>query len=227
MIMEFALLLVASYLLGSVPVSYWIAKGVKGIDLRSYGSRNVGVSNLISATSWYWGLPAIIYDLAKGAVPVYAARPMGLGIKEEVWVALAAIVGHNWSVFLRFNAGRGLLTTLAVITAWPLLNGYFPLEIVLFFIIMAIGLFVFHNIPTAAFISTVLFPVVSYLAGRPHAITLGLVGILIITTIRRLTVPVSPQGAKLPRKELLVNRLLYDRDIRDRKAWLEQKSDSP
>lgn len=225
MTLKLAALLVISYLLGAVPVSYLIAKWVRGIDLRNYGSGNVGVTNLISATTWYWGLPAIFYDIAKGAAPVYVAHLLGLGMGEQVGVGLAAIIGHNWSVFLRFNAGRGLLTTLPVITIWPLLNGYFPAEIALFFVVMAIGLFAFHNIPTAAAISTLLFPLLSLFLGRPLPITLGLAGVLFITTIRRLTVPISPQGATLPKKELLLNRLLYDRDIKDRKAWLERNQE--
>jgi glycerol-3-phosphate acyltransferase PlsY len=109
---EFVLLLLGAYLLGSVPAAYLAARWSRGIDIRQYGSGNIGVSNLWRSTSKWLAMPVIIFDFGKGMLLVWIAQLLGLGIDQQVAIGLAAIIGHNWPVFLRFSGGRGLLTTL-------------------------------------------------------------------------------------------------------------------
>ena len=85
-VIKFASLLVAAYLLGSVPAAYLVAKWARGIDIRQYGSGNVGASNVVRIVSKRWAIPVIIFDLSKGAVMVWAAQLLGLGIAEQVTV---------------------------------------------------------------------------------------------------------------------------------------------
>ena len=116
MVIELVLLILGAYLLGSVPAAYLVAKWSRGIDLRQYGSGSVGASNVVAVASRWWSIPVIIFDLGKGLVMVWVAQLLGLGVAQQVTVGLAVIVGHNWPVFLRFSGGRGILTTLGVVS---------------------------------------------------------------------------------------------------------------
>ena len=108
----FALIL-GAYLLGSVPAAYLVAK-LRGIDLKRYGTGQAGAGNLWRMTSWQFGLPAGVFDFSKGLMMIWVAELLGLDIAQQLVVGTAAIIGHNWPVFLRFSGGRGVLTLLGV-----------------------------------------------------------------------------------------------------------------
>jgi glycerol-3-phosphate acyltransferase PlsY len=112
---QFLLLIIAAYLLGSVPAAYLAARWTRGIDIRKHGSGNVGASNLLRLNARWLAVAVTIFDLGKGALMVWAAQLVGMGTVQQVAVGMAAIIGHNWPVFLRFSGGRGILTTLGVI----------------------------------------------------------------------------------------------------------------
>ena len=101
-----------AYLLGSVPSAYLAGQWSRGIDIRRYGSGNVGATNLMRFTSKRVAIPVIIFDSVKGMIMVGVAWQLGLGVTEQMLVGIAAIVGHNWPVFLRFTGGRGVITTM-------------------------------------------------------------------------------------------------------------------
>lgn len=222
MAIEFGLLILGAYLLGSVPLAYLVAKWARGIDLRQYGSGNVGMSNLARFTSKRFVIPVIIFDLGKGMIMVWVAQLLGLGYAEQVTVGVVAIIGHSWPVFLRFSGGRGMLTALGVVLILPSINNLVPWEAIVALAITAIGLFVLHNIPLGVIVGVVTLPLVSWGLAEPLPFTLGFLAILIITVIRRLAVPRAAIAASLSRRQLLINRLLLDRDIRDAKAWVNR-----
>src|SRR4030042_2136638 len=111
----FALMTICSYLLGSVPVSYIVARRYRGIDIRKYGSGHVGAGNLRRTISMKAAVPVALYDFFKGIVMVAIAEyALGMDISQQAIVGVAVIIGHNWPVFLRFNGGRGLGARLGV-----------------------------------------------------------------------------------------------------------------
>ena len=111
----FALLTLGAYLLGSLPVHYIVARISRGIDLRKYGTGQVGTGNLWRMTrSWKIGVSVALFDICKGIAMVLVAEAVGLNITQQVIAGLATIVGHNWSVFLRFSGGRGIGTALGI-----------------------------------------------------------------------------------------------------------------
>jgi len=213
---QFILLLIGSYLFGSVPLAYIIARWTRGIDLRRFSSGNIGASNLAKATSLYHAIPVGIFDLLKGTLMVFIARLLDFSVAQQVAVGLAAVVGHNWSVYLRFNGGRGVTTSLGV--AFILM----PWGVVVF---VAIALFtlVKRTTPLPVLLAIAALPLASWLFHQPLAITLGLLAILLIMIIRRLTAPRSELSTSVKLGELLKNRLVFDRDIRDAKTWLARK----
>ena len=227
----FILLFIGAYLFGSIPLAYLIAKWVRGIDLRQVGSGNVGMTNVMSTVSIWWGIPVLIFDLGKGILAVYAARWLGLPFYMQGLVGMAAVIGHNWPVFLKFNAGRGVLTTVGVAFAFE------PYMTIILVLLSFVGI-PFHQLPISALISILLVSVTTFFANQPGfnvlfvndfgdqrlLLALILFIIFLLTPIRRMTVPVSELGKQISRGELLLNRLIFDRDIRDRKVWLNRNT---
>ena len=221
MSLEFILLSLAAYLLGSVPAAYLVARWSRGIDIRQYGSGNVGASNVLSTVSKRWSIPVTIFDIGKGALTVWAAQLLGLGAAQQVIVGIITIIGHIWPVFLRFRGGRGIFTTLGVILILSPKLG-------LIVSVLAYLFAPFRQLSLGVLVGLTSLPVLSWFLSQPLGIekplplTLGLVAMLLLAIFRRLTAPSSPVTASVPRGELIINRLLFDRDIRNRKAWISQ-----
>ena len=222
MLIETVLLVLASYLLGATPLAFLIAKKARNIDLREYGSGNVGMSNLWKQTSGWLTVPVIIFDLGKGAMMVWTAQFLGLEIALQVIVALSAVLGHAWPVFLRFSGGRGILTTLGITLALPALNGLIPWGGMTALFITVIGWLVFHNSPVGVAVALLTLPIVSWTVGEPIPLTVCFVILFIVLMIRRLTAPLTSVSNSVSRRRLLINRLVFDRDIMNRKEWVNR-----
>ena len=112
---------VLAYLLGSIPFGLLIALRVKGVDLRRFGSGNIGASNAVRALGKRWGLTVFALDFLKGLVPVLACRwidvPADGVVLLQVLVGTAAVLGHCYSVYLRFEGGKGVATGCGAIIA--------------------------------------------------------------------------------------------------------------
>ena len=107
--MTVALVLAASYLLGSIPFSYLVARQ-RGVDVRTVGSGNVGATNVMRSVGRGAGLVAFVLDAAKGAVAALIAQRSGLGTAVASLAAVSAIVGHMYPVWLGFKGGKGVAT---------------------------------------------------------------------------------------------------------------------
>ena len=103
--------IILGYFLGSIPFSHLIAKYIKGIDLRTVGSFNVGGRNLTRNLGLAWGLTGGLLDALKGYSALYIATAiLGLSEPAAYFAAYAAVAGHNWPVWLKFRGGKGLAT---------------------------------------------------------------------------------------------------------------------
>jgi len=212
-------LILGAYLLGSVPTSYLTAKLARGIDLRQYGTGQVGGGNLWRMTSWRLGLPVGIFDLSKGLVMVWVAQLVGLGIAQQLVVGVAAIIGHNWPVFLRFSGGRGIGTAMGVILILPLINEMTSWATIACFGVLAVGSVILRSSPLPVLAGVTALPLVSSFY-EPLSVTLGFVAIFLVIIIKRLTAPRAVEAVSVSKGRLLLNRLLFDRDIMDRKVWM-------
>ncbi len=127
--LSLVVILVLSYLAGSIPGSVWVGKWLYGIDVRNHGSGNAGATNVFRVLGWRAGLLSAIVDLGKGlfAAGIIATirlddLPSGLEFWHiETFVRLlagiAAIVGHMFPVWARFKGGKGVNTTAGVLFA--------------------------------------------------------------------------------------------------------------
>ena len=116
------LLVVAGYLLGSIPFGYLLVRMQSGGDIRAMGSGNIGATNVARAAGWSIGVATLILDTAKGFFAVWLAGHFSGGsIRFMMYAGLAAILGHIFPVWLKFSGGKGVATALGVFLAicWP------------------------------------------------------------------------------------------------------------
>lgn len=220
LIVQIILLIIGAYLLGSVPTAYIAGRVTKGIDIRDYGSGTVSGSNVWHSLSRWAVVPVGIFDVLKGFIPVYIAAyvldftgaPHGSGIVTQGVVALAAMTGHSWSIFLGFSGGRGFSTmmgSLAVLAPW---------ELLVFVVIWVLGLLVLKNSPLWMLIGAAAMTLASLGLGREPELIWILLGMLLLLVIKRL---VANRGAITGDwRRVMICRLLLDRDTREREAWI-------
>jgi glycerol-3-phosphate acyltransferase PlsY len=106
-----------AYLLGSIPSAYLIGRWLKGIDLREAGDGRLGATTAYRRAGFLGGLIVAIMDVGKGVAVVLMVKMLGLPLAVVIIAGLAAVAGHNWSVFLHFKGGKGALTTYAVLVS--------------------------------------------------------------------------------------------------------------
>jgi acyl phosphate:glycerol-3-phosphate acyltransferase len=102
-------LVIFGYLMGSLSPSVWLGKAVKGVDLRRHGSGNAGTTNAFRVLGKGVGVWVLICDVLKGVIPVVLSRYVS-NPPVTVLVAIAAVVGHTFSIFLRGRGGKGVAT---------------------------------------------------------------------------------------------------------------------
>lgn len=117
MVMTAALATVLAYLAGSVPFAVVVSRAMGLPDPRSYGSGNPGTTNVLRSGSKLAALLTLAGDALKGWAAVAVAQHLGLGAVVIALVALAAFLGHVFSVWLRFNGGKGVATAAGVLFA--------------------------------------------------------------------------------------------------------------
>lgn len=114
--------------MGAVPTSYWVGRSIYQVDLRAVGSGNLGATNTFRALGWKAALPVVLFDMFKGWFPVWFFPPL-LTTPSLGWTLAfgsAAIVGHVFSVWVRFRGGKGVATSAGVFLAlapWALVVG--------------------------------------------------------------------------------------------------------
>ena len=115
--METAIWILCAYLVGGIPFGYLIGR-LRGIDVRTVGSKNIGATNVFRTVGKKWGLLAFLCDVLKGLVPTLAARHFVPDV--ALWVGVATVVGHMLTPYMKFKGGKG------VATAFGMLLGLLP-----------------------------------------------------------------------------------------------------
>ncbi|MCD6376134.1 MAG: glycerol-3-phosphate 1-O-acyltransferase PlsY [Caldisericaceae bacterium] len=177
MLLNLLILIVISYLMGSFPTAIIAGKLLKNIDIRDHGSGNAGATNVFRVLGWRAAIVVLLIDMIKGFVPVFFLAPALVTSAEQViyfqlLAAIAAILGHIFTVFAGFKGGKGVgasagaflalaplplllaLLTFIIIVAW---THYVSLGSLLaslvFVVILVLQKFVFHmDIPNVLLI---------------------------------------------------------------------------
>ena len=116
--MKIALIIISCYLLGSIPFGYIVGKLFKKIDIREFGSGNIGATNALRILGPPLASFVVIGDIGKGIFSIYLVQYLGIDNLLILTIAgLAVICGHDWSLFLGFKGGKGIATTFGVVFA--------------------------------------------------------------------------------------------------------------
>lgn len=110
MIIEYTILILISYLIGSIPFAYIIVKAVKGIDIRSVGSGNAGATNVARVLGKWGFISVLILDMLKGFIPVIIAYLYYGQENIVLYMMIAVVLGHTFTIFLSFKGGKGVAT---------------------------------------------------------------------------------------------------------------------
>ena len=135
--MNEALAIIIGYLLGSIPSAYLITRLIKGNDIRRMGGGNVGGLNVFREVGLWAALAVGFIDFGKGAAAVAIAK-WGLNVPDAyvILAGLAAVVGHNWMIWLKFSGGKGMGAATGALTVLLPAYGYAPLLGVFFAVIL-------------------------------------------------------------------------------------------
>lgn len=114
-ILHFVLGFVLGHLCGSIPSGLWIVQALHGIDIRNYGSKNIGTTNVFRTVGPKTAVMVLIADALKGIVAVWLVSTYFHNPVLDVVTALGALLGHNYSVFLGFKGGKGVATALGLL----------------------------------------------------------------------------------------------------------------
>lgn len=150
------------YLAGSLSPSVFLGRWRKGLDVRNYGSGNAGTTNAFRVLGTRLGIVVLIADIAKGAVPVMLARELTSPVITVV-VALACVIGHNYSIFLRGKGGKGVATGAGVTIA--MMPGPAAVVIGVFLVVLLIS----RMVSVASMTAAILLPVFALVFHQPVA----------------------------------------------------------
>ncbi len=109
------LIVILAYFLGAIPTAYIAGRMVKGIDIRQVGDTNMGAQNAFHQLGAKVGVAVGVIDAGKGALAVLIAQAADIPQEAVLITGVAAIIGHNWPVFLGFRGGRGESTTIGML----------------------------------------------------------------------------------------------------------------
>jgi glycerol-3-phosphate acyltransferase PlsY len=115
--LKLLLLSLAAFIIGSIPTGLIIARGM-GIDLKKKGSGNIGATNVLRTTGKWPAFFTLCGDILKGAVAVLLARYFDAGVLYEGVVGIFSVLGHNFSLFLKFKGGKGVATSLGMLSIY-------------------------------------------------------------------------------------------------------------
>ena len=210
-----AAFIVGAYLLGAIPSSYLVARWLKGVDIRTAGSGNVGASNLSEHAGRWIGIPVGLFDLiVKATVPVLAAQFLDQNLTVQAAVGLAAVLGHNWSPYLQMTGGRGISTVIGIMVAFLMWQ-----EIVIGLVLVGlVGTLWLKDMAFWMFVMIVALPGLAFLFDREPTVVILFVCLAIALLAKRLT-------ANWERPEqgynwrVFVYRVLWDRDVRRQEEW--------
>jgi glycerol-3-phosphate acyltransferase PlsY len=154
--------LLASYLLGAIPTSYLTARAFRHIDLREHGSRNLGATNLYRVLGWKFAIPVGLFDMAKGFIPVVVFAPHASSTQLFGLICgITAVIGHVYSVFVRFRGGKGVATAAGVMLALT------PLALAASFAVWFVVVGVTGYVSLGSILSAAIFPVAVWILDPP------------------------------------------------------------
>jgi glycerol-3-phosphate acyltransferase PlsY len=186
----------------------------RGVDIRDYGSGNVGASNVWQSVSKALVVPVGVAQIAQGLAGVLVARALGHGAGVQVAAGLAAVFAHNWNPWLGLRGGRGVGLALGFMLA-------LSLPVLVAFTLIAVAGVPLRRIPGMMLAAIAAMPLTALVAGAPAATTAGFAALAVLLIAKRVAANGLPEP-QYQRPGVWLARLVYDRDIRDRETWVHR-----
>ncbi len=172
------LIVPAAYLLGAVPFGLLYSLTLEDEDIRERGSGNVGATNVLRAFGWAPGVITLLLDVLKGLLPAAMALRWA-SAEVAVLAGVAAIVGHVYPVYLRFDGGKGVATSAGV---FGLLA---PRALLGALVLFLVGVGLTRYMSVGSLLGAVCFPlIVAYFQGPAHPVTLGAGAVVVLIVWR-------------------------------------------
>jgi glycerol-3-phosphate acyltransferase PlsY len=207
-----------AYALGSIPFAYIVTKLSSGKNIFEIGWKKSSGSNVTKNIGLWQGLLTVVLDVGKGFLAIFLAKYYNLPESIQILCGLMAIIGHNWSIFMKFQGGRGLGT---------LMGGLLVLSPKI--LIIALIPCIFFAIIWTASVGTIISLIVGIFAGFKGGLIFEPAGYLLLLSlipvfIKRLSPIKEVLETKENKKELIENRLIFDQDTIPpfRLKWLKR-----
>ncbi len=158
----------AAFLMGSIPFGSIIGRKVADIDIKAFGSGNIGATNVAREIGLKWGIFTLLLDLLKGFIPAYIVNyhiPAG-----DIWliiVCISSLLGHQFSIFLRFRGGKGVATAAGIFLALS------PVSLLIAIVIFIIGIYLFDTVSTGSMAAACSMPLILYLSGKSLSLVIA------------------------------------------------------
>jgi len=183
--------IITSYFLGSIPTAYIFGRLVKGIDIRNFGSGNVGATNALRVLGRGPGVAVLILDILKGFLAVVILGNLfivkAMLLPEETLrliLGLSSICGHNWTVFLNFKGGKGIATTLGVLLGLSTKIAGLKLILALLILTWFLIFFVSRIVSVASVLTGIALPVFMVVFKQSHVLVSSGVLLCIFVILR-------------------------------------------
>ena len=175
-----AIAILCAYLIGSFPTAYVVGRLKKGVDIREVGSRNMGAMNVVYTIGLAYGILVLVVDIGKGVAAILLARWLGTSPTIQLVAGGAAVLGHAFPVFLKFNGGKGGATSIGVLAL--LMPKAIPFGAGLF-----VAALLITRYPTFSYsLALACFPFVAWLIYHSGTLTLFSIMLLLILVARYL-----------------------------------------
>ncbi len=183
-IFRYIIMIALGYLMGSIPMGYLVVRLIKGTDVRQHGSGRTGGTNVWRAAGLWPAILTTVGDFLKGMSAVLIARAVLGNSFGEILVGVAAVVGHNWSLFLGWRGGAGTATNLGVISA-------LSVPVALALIVAALVVVIISRYASVASLAVAILAPTIFLAlalfahhPLPHALYGLLAGAIVVLALR-------------------------------------------
>ena len=168
----------AAYLVGGIPFGYLIGR-LRGVDVRTVGSKNIGATNVFRTVGKKWGLLAFACDVLKGLLPTLAAKAFG---GPALWVGVACVVGHMLTPYMKFKGGKGVATAFGMLLG--LIPGTVGVAFALFAVVFALSHYISLGSCSAALFLAVAvwFPILGAegVANLPQCVLVTLIALFVV-----------------------------------------------
>ncbi|MCM8818135.1 MAG: glycerol-3-phosphate 1-O-acyltransferase PlsY [Candidatus Omnitrophica bacterium] len=154
--MEKFLYFLLCYLIGSIPFGYYLCKFFKNVDIRKFGSGNIGATNVYRVFGWKLGLPVLIFDILKGFFSILIGKSLKFQTLFILIGGIFSIFGHSFPIFLKGRGGKGVATSFGVII------GLVPLPAFIAFFIWLIIVFLTRFVSLGSLIGAFSLPFLIY-----------------------------------------------------------------